>query len=543
MVTTYLLLVHAMTWILALVLLRHGFYRGRYFLHIYQQNGYKLNEYWGWLKQHWSEHVLTPTFALFNLLLVVMLFYGRELLSETTSVWVVAIFVLVWFLPVAPYTARAKKPLVVTARVKRLIVPAALLYAALIALALITVERIPSQFPDPFVLGFLLSSASLLQPFFMLLAGWIMKPVETQIQNGYIRKAKRKLAAMPDLKVVAITGSYGKTSTKFVIKTLLAERFNVCFTPGSFNTPMGITKVINNDLDVSHQILILEMGARYSGNIDELCEIARPDVSVFTNVGLAHLETFGTQENIALTKGAIIRHLSPNGTAVVNSDDFRVMSQLTRTDISVIAVGMESGRLRAENIRYDASGCHFTVVLDGLERAEVSTKLLGAHNVMNILIGFGVGLHFGLRLQTMALAASRIEPVEHRLKLKRIGVATMIDDAFNSNPVGAANAVEVLRQFTGGRRVIVTPGMVELGAIEAEENRKFGEAIGRADLDLVILVGEVRSKPILEGIRATGFSDEKIRVEASLFTANEFLHGYLREGDVVLYENDLPDLY
>lgn len=543
MYSNYLLLVHVMTWVLALVLLRHGFFRGRYFLHIYQQNGYKLNEFWSWLKQHWNEHVLTPTFALFNLLMVGMLFFGRDLLSETASVWVIAVFVLVWFIPVTPYTARAKKPLAYTARVKRLLVPAVLLSLAPVALAWITVNRIPSQFADPFVLGFLLSTTSLLQPFFMLLAGWFMKPVETQIQNGFIRQAKRKLSTMPDLKIVAITGSYGKTSTKFIMKTLLSERFNVCYTPGSFNTPMGITMVINNDLDAAHQILILEMGARYAGNIDELCEIARPDVSVFTNVGLAHLETFGSQENIAHTKGAIIRHLPSTGTAVVNSDDMWVMSQVTRTDISVIPVGLESGRLRAENIRYDAAGCHFTAILDGAERAEVTTKLLGAHNVLNILVGFGVGIHFGLRLQTMALAASRIEPVEHRLELKRIGVATMIDDAFNSNPVGAANAVEVLRQFTGGRRVIVTPGMVELGAIEAEENRKFGEAIGRADLELVILVGEERSKPILEGIRATGFSEEKIRVEASLFSANEFLRGYLQQGDVVLYENDLPDLY
>lgn len=543
MYSNYLLLVHVMTWVLALVLFRHGFFRGRYFLHIYQQNGYKLNEFWSWLKQHWNEHVLTPTFALFNLLMVGMLFFGRDLLSETASVWVIAVFVLVWFIPVTPYTARAKKPLAYTARVKRLLVPAVLLSLAPVALAWITVNRIPSQFADPFVLGFLLSTTSLLQPFFMLLAGWFMKPVETQIQNGFIRQAKRKLSTMPDLKIVAITGSYGKTSTKFIMKILLSERFNVCYTPGSFNTPMGITMVINNDLDAAHQILILEMGARYAGNIDELCEIARPDVSVFTNVGLAHLETFGSQENIAHTKGAIIRHLPSTGTAVVNSDDMWVMSQVTRTDISVIPVGLESGRLRAENIRYDAAGCHFTAILDGAERAEVTTKLLGAHNVLNILVGFGVGIHFGLRLQTMALAASRIEPVEHRLELKRIGVATMIDDAFNSNPVGAANAVEVLRQFTGGRRVIVTPGMVELGAIEAEENRKFGEAIGRADLELVILVGEERSKPILEGIRATGFSEEKIRVEASLFSANEFLSGYLQQGDVVLYENDLPDLY
>lgn len=543
MYTTYLLIVHGMVWLMALVLIRHGLYRGRFFLHRYQQSGYKLNEYWSWLKLNWNEHVLTPTFALYNVLLLAMMFLGKTTLNETASVWVLSLFAIVWFGSVAVYTARPKKPLAFTARVKRLLLPAILLFGALPVLALITVNRIASSIPDPYILAFLLASASLLQPFFILLAGWVMKPVESLIQKGFIRQAKEKLATMPDLRIVAITGSYGKTSTKFIIKTLLAERYNVCFTPGSYNTPMGITMVINNDLDASHQILILEMGARYAGNIDELCEIARPDVSVFTNVGLAHMETFGSVENVAHTKGAIIRHLPRNGTAVVNSDDIRVMSQVTRNDISVIPVGLHSGRLQAENIRYDASGCHFTAVLDGMERADVSTKLLGAHNVHNILIGFGVGLHFGLRLQTMALAASRIEPVEHRLELKRIGNAVMIDDAFNSNPVGAANAVEVLAQFNTGRRVIVTPGMVELGAIEEDENRKFGAVIGNAALDLVILVGEERSKPILEGVLSTGYPREKVRIEATLFTANEFLRGYLQDGDVVLYENDLPDLY
>lgn len=543
MYTTYLLIVHGMVWLMALVLIRHGLYRGRFFLHRYQQSGYKLNEYWGWLKLNWNEHVLTPTFALYNVVLLAMMFLGRTTLNETASVWILSLFAIVWFGSVALYTARPKKPLSFTARVKRLLIPAFLLFAGLPVLAIITVNRIPSTFPDPYVLAFLLASSSLLQPFFLFLAGWVMKPVENLIQKGFIRKAKEKLATMPDLKIVAITGSYGKTSTKFVIKTLLAERFNVCFTPGSYNTPMGITMVINNDLDASHQILILEMGARYAGNIDELCEIARPDVSVFTNVGLAHLETFGSVETIAHTKGAIIRHLPNNGTAVVNSDDMQVMSQVTRNDISVIPVGLHSGRLQAETIRYDASGCHFTAVLDGIERADVTTKLLGAHNVHNILIGFGVGLHFGLRLQTMALAASRIEPVEHRLELKRIGRAVMIDDAFNSNPVGAANAVEVLSQFTTGRRIIVTPGMVELGEIEEAENRQFGVVIGKAAIELVILVGIERSKPILEGVLSTGYPMDQVRVEPTLFTANEFLRGYLQDGDVVLYENDLPDLY
>ena len=157
-----------------------------------------------------------------------------------------------------------------------------------------------------------------------------------------------------------------------------------------------------------------------------------------------------------------------------------------------------------------------------------------------------VGRALGLRLRAMAQAAGRIEPVAHRLALRREHGVTVIDDAFNSNPVGARNAVEILGQFAdrgaAGRRVIVTPGMVELGARQHEENRAFGEHIAR-NADVVVLVGERQTAPIREGLDAAGYPPENVYVAPNLFAAQDFLQTRLRPGDVVLYENDLPDQY
>jgi UDP-N-acetylmuramoyl-tripeptide--D-alanyl-D-alanine ligase len=380
-------------------------------------------------------------------------------------------------------------------------------------------------------------------PFFILISGLFTRPVETYIQNGFKKQARKKLASMPDLKVIAITGSYGKTSTKFMIRDLLKERFNVCSTPGSYNTPMGICKVINNDLQANHQILILEMGARYEGNIQELCDIAKPDISVVTNVGVAHLETFGSQEVIAKEKGTLVDRLESGDVAVLNADDPRVSKMgRDRSEIERILVGLNTGSITASDISYNTSGMSFKVSLED-QTETFQTKLLGAHNAQNLLLAIGVAHHFGLRLKTMAIAARKIEPIEHRLELKQNGELTIIDDAFNSNPVGAKNAVEILGQFDSGKRIIITPGMVELGDIEEEENYKFGQAIGNANLDLVILVGEERVKPIQEGIRSVDSASLNVRVVNSLFEANDLIKKVAQSGDVILYENDLPDVY
>jgi UDP-N-acetylmuramoyl-tripeptide--D-alanyl-D-alanine ligase len=285
------------------------------------------------------------------------------------------------------------------------------------------------------------------------------------------------------------------------------------------------------------------MGARYEGNIQELCDIAKPDISVVTNVGVAHLETFGSQDVIAREKGTLVDNLVDGDVAILNGDDERVAKMgANRKEITRILVGLEHGSIQGSNISYDTSGMEFDVIIDG-ETERFNTQLLGAHNAQNLLLAVGVAHHFGIRLKTMALAAANIEPVEHRLELRQQGELFVIDDAFNSNPVGAKHAVEILSQFNSGQRIIITPGMVELGEIEEEENRKFGEAIGKANLDLVVLVGEERAKPILEGIKNFDSTAMNVRVVNTLFEANELVRKHAGSGDIILYENDLPDVY
>lgn len=509
---------------------------------MFQQKGYKLNEFRAWFRSRFSDNIIAPPHLFIIPLFLIEI--SRNVITDTSAAIAICIFGLFsfsWTSYMRP--KNEKKPLVITPRVKRLIVVLGLLYAGLLWFALSAGYSSVKFIPEVTIIALLLVVYDMLMPIWVMFAGWITKPIENIIQEGFKNKARKKLAAMKDLKVIAITGSYGKTSTKFVLKTLLSERFNVCYTPGSFNTPMGICKVINNDLQPNHQILILEMGARYKGNITELCNIARPHVSVITNVGKAHLETFGSVEAIAETKGELLLGLHANGTAVLNSDDSRVTSMPRRTDTKVIPAGLKTGKFKAADISYDKNGCSFSVIQEGNSPVNVSTPLLGEHNVQNILLGFAVGSHFGLRLETMALAASKLEPVEHRLELKKGPNYTIIDDAFNSNPVGARNAVDVLCQFNEGRRIIVTPGMIELGDEEYEENKAWGAYIGERDIDFTLLVGKKQTKPIYEGLISAGYPESNILVFATFFDARKWLEENRKDGDVILYENDLPDSY
>lgn len=557
----YFSIIDGLSILFSLIMARYCWVRLRFFVHMFQQVGYKHNEYWQWLREHWEKKVIPGDLALYNILLFILVL-GFEWvdfdITNTSLSLALFIWAIFWFGSVKRYKeTKVKKPLVFTARVKRLMTPVVLfnifvpgffVYWAYTGIIPFFWLAPPTYDPgyltfDVVLLVFGWVLSALLVPFTVVWGSRITKPIENYIQNGYKKQARAKLAKMPDLKVIAITGSYGKTSTKFMLNALLKERYSVCFTPGSFNTPMGICKVINNDLQSHHQILILEMGARYEGNIQELCDIAQPDISIVTNVGVAHLETFGTQEVIAYEKGKIVDNLSKGGLAVLNGDDPRVSKMgERRPDLRRFLVGLKQGELTASEISYNTSGTHFTVHFDG-EPFSFQTQLLGAHNVQNLMLAIGVAHHLDIRPKTMALATQSIEPVEHRLELKKAGDLFVIDDAFNSNPVGAKNAVEILAQFKNCRRIIITPGMIELGDIEYEENKKFGEHIGNANLDLVLLVGPERAKPILEGIQQTADSIAHVKVVNTLFEANEVARNFAIAGDVILYENDLPDSY
>lgn len=514
-----------------------------YFLHVFQLEGYKRNEYRAWVRERRGRLVFRTSHAIgLSLLAAGVLFFwlgaGRWLAGLLLFLWAVA------FASSRVYRReQQKKPLSYTPRLQRLLTTSAIL--SVLPVSIGTGLWISASAPAGvlfFLAGFWASD--FYAPRIVSLAARLMQPVEARLQEGFKDEARRTLGSRRDLTVVGITGSYGKTSTKFVVAELLRQRYNVLATPSSFNTPMGICIVVNNQLQPEHQMLVLEMGMRYPGDIAELCELAQPDIAVVTSVGVAHLETMGSIDAIAHEKAEIIRHMKQGGTAVLNADDDRVaaMAELASGRVWRVSVEGNDADITAHDISYGPEGSSFSVRDDEGEEAFFTTPLLGKHNVLNVLLGVAVGRAMGLRLRQLAHAATRLEPVEHRLQLKQEGPITVIDDAFNSNPVGARNAVEILGRFDSGRRIVVTPGMVELGERQDEENEAFGVAMA-GQVDLAILVGPRQTAPIRRGLVSQGFPEDHIQTVGSLFEARSFLKSYARPGDVVLYENDLPDQY
>lgn len=517
--------------------------RLRYFLHIFQLEGYKPSAFVDWVLERRG----TVLFRLSHKLALAELVLISVGLLFVSPFWTAVVALPAWAITFASSrlyrSERPKKPLRYTNRMQRLLGAAAVLTAAPVVTGLVIWLTGGLANLGWFLGGFLASD--FLAPFWVYVASLAMKPVESSIQAGFKRNARERLASRPELKIVSITGSYGKTSTKFIIDEILSQRFNVLASPSSYNTPMGLCIVINEMLKPEHQVLVLEMGIRHPGDMDELCRIARPDVGVVTSVGVAHLESMGSMDRIAAEKGVMIERLESDGIAVLNADDERVAAMAERAPGKVWTVSVEgnaSADIAANAITYGREGASFEVRDDTGEVRPFKTRLLGEHNVSNILLGVAVGRALGLRLRQIAYAVERLQPIEHRLQLREQGPITVIDDAFNSNPVGARNAVEILGRFNEGRRIIVTPGMIELGERQIEENRTFGEHI--ADhVDMAVLVGRQQTVPIQEGLRSKSFPDEHLRVVDSLWDAQAFLKSYLQPGDVVLYENDLPDQY
>ncbi len=553
----YFIAIEILCWVFIFVMLRHGIYRGRFLLHIFQQNGYKINEFLWWLGHHWNTILLPVPHLMLVLLAMAGRLYVQPWLTLTAITIVLIIFSLFWFLSVSRYLIKqVKKPLVFTSRMQRL----ALLFIILSIWIPVMGTRYAFDegilFPDIYLLVFAWVFADLVMPWLLLLAAILIYPLELLIQYGYKRNARKKIIAMPDLKIIAITGSYGKTSTKFLIEALLKERYKVCTSPGSYNTPMGICKVINNNLQSSDQVLILEMGARYAGNIEELCRIASPYIAVITNVGVAHLESFGSQKAIAETKGALLNYLKPGDSAVLNGDDKQVRQMAVRKDIEVLFAGLseQQNHLIARKVIYDERGCSFEMcyfqkspvsdkVFGAGSSEHITMSLLGEHSIQNALLAAGTALRMGLRLPTIKLALQKVKPIEHRLELKKQNGVLILDDAFNSNPTGAKNAVSVLSSFKTGRKYVVTPGMIELGDRQDMENRQFGLWMSKHPPDHIFLVGKNQTRPIYEGLKEGGYGDDRITIVDHLFEANDQLKDRLKEGDVVLYENDLPDSY
>ena len=515
----------------------------RYNLHMFQLNGYKNGEHIHWLKKNVSRQYLLILIGISCILSMCLPGIVTLFLQAAC-----ALICMKYYLYLKK--TNTKKKLVYTARVKRLILTDSILVILLLVLTgvFLGVGRIAGAF----------AILTTLQIIALVIVNWINRPVEGMINQHYINDAKKKLRSVPDLTVIGVTGSYGKTSVKYYLDTLLKEHFEVLITPESYNTPMGVVKTIRSSLKPSHQIFICEMGARHVGDIKEICDIVHPEHGIITSVGPQHLETFFNMDNIVNTKFELADALPEVGLLFLNGDNEYIRNHSgkyknkifyttgewakARELESQIEEGEVSQYYQTGDVKLSRTGTEFTVTAPDGEKETFQMRLLGEHNVINVAGAVAVANTLGIPLKQLKVPVRRIQPVAHRMQLLERGNYTIIDDAFNSNPVGSRAAVETLKQFEGVR-ILITPGMVELGEKEEEYNYKFGTYAADC-CDYILLVGEKHTAPIHKGVLESGFSQERCRVFEKLEDALSFAYSIKAEGHkFILLENDLPDNY
>ncbi len=509
-------------------------------LQMLQQNSYRPRRYARWLRGEVAD--------VSRIVDVLMTLVAVGFVTTRWGAWAMAAVALtaLWK-GVRELGVRSKKPLVFTSRAVRLYAVGLALMAA--GVAAVWLWAGPDLAPGAAMM------MAVLAPGAACLAVWILWPVEAAINRWYVNDARRILRSMPRLTVIGITGSYGKTSTKHYLHRILSERFSVVMTPGSYNTTLGVVRTIREHLRPHTEVLIVEMGAKQPGDIAEICDLVHPRIGIVTAVGEQHLESFKTIDNVRRTKFELVDALPPDGVAILNNDFEQIADRLVTNVARVYRYAsspdVSGAAYHIVDVHYGRGETTFAIGGPGgnghggtgCAPERFTTRLVGIHNLSNILAGYIAGGVLGMTEGEMRHAIASIEQVEHRLQIRHTpGGVTIIDDAFNSNPHGAAMALDVLAGFTDGRRIVVTPGMIELGARQHHHNRELGRHMART-CDLAVVVGTHNRESIIEGLRDKGFPEEKIYTASDFNDASRHVGTITRPGDTILYENDLPDTF
>jgi len=514
--------------------LMHMIWKIRKCMHILQLNSYQTDRYLRWMMRNmllftWMDLLPAASIPI----------YAYNGIAVWAIVWIICCISIMILHRLREQ--QEKKPLTMTDRVRRMWLTIAIFFVIpILALNL----RVDTNSPAlVFASLIALSTTSILAALLLALANIVNGPMERAIQSYYIRDAKRILALMPSLRVIGITGSCGKTTTKEILGHILSEKYYTLVTPASYNTTMGVVRTIREQLKPVHEVFVVEMGARRSGDIADICQLVAPEFGIITTITEQHLETFKTIDNIVRTKLELVDYLPKEGLAVLNGDDERIRNHKTTCHQILFGLDADNYDFCASNITANSEGSSFTITRKGKEQQLFRTRLLGKHSILNILAATSVACEMGISLADAARAVHRLRPTEHRLELRKTsGSITILDDSYNSNPVGAIAALDVLASFRGYTKVLLTPGMVELGDRESYHNKAFGYAAAKI-CDLVILVGPQRTIPIRDGLKEGLFPSEKIHEARNLNDALDIMHSALPDNSIVLIENDLPDDY
>ncbi len=515
-------------------------FEGYKFLQVIQLSGYHTRGYFDWLKGSGGAYVgrlaIVVVLSLACMLVTNVILDNYSDYLGYLGLIFYCLFSYIYIINV--HLAPKKTPLKLTNRMNRANI---LMYILCFIFTFGLI--ILSSLYLPFLRFGIIAITPLILPILVPFVHWMLKPLEAGINKGYVRRAEKKLAQFPNLIKIGITGSFGKTSTKNFLATILSEKYSVCATPFNFNTPTGITKTVLQNLTLGHQVFIAEMGARQQGDIQELCEIVEPKYGILTSIGAQHIATFKSLENVKRTKMELPKYLGTKGFCVFNIDSPAVAEILPQSDCRKCTVSINGpADIFATDIVTSSEGTRFTLHMDK-KTLECSTKLLGLHNIDNLLLCVALARELGLSDQQILSGISKVAPVEHRLQLINAenGV-TILDDTYNASIEGSQRALEVLEMFEGRRKIVITPGLVELGTMERLENYNFGKRISKV-ANIVIIVNKSNYLSIRQGLLDSGFDETKIYEAENLFATQEIMKQILLSGDVILWENDLPDNY
>lgn len=514
---------------------------GYKFLQILQLSDYKLAGYIEWAKD-------TKAKYLGRILSLVFLSLAWSLVINAclTRYWE-----YISFLSIIPYVilsiifrinimnAKKKTPLKSTYRMARLVTTLFIICA----LASFGLLRLSDVLP-PYLHETLITISPLLLVFLVPIAHIINYPGEELNKLRHIKIAKHTLKKYPYLIKIGITGSYGKTSTKYILNSILSSKYNVCMSPHSFNTAMGLCQVVDKYLEPYHEVLITEMGANTCGDIAFLCNMIEPQMGIITGVGNQHLRTFYSRNNIKNTKYELVKHIEQkeNGFMVFNGDNeiTKEFYDKCKCEKVIVSTQDKSCTVYANNINLTTQGASFNLVYDKKEYP-CYTNLVGMHNIQNILMATALAIKLEVPMNKIIKSISELKPTAHRLEVKQVNDYNIIDDSFNCSIEGYRSALNVLKLYKG-KKIIITPGLVELGIEEKEANKTFGKELSEI-CDICVVVNQANSNEIIQGIQSNEKSKTIIVQALNLDDAKIKVNEYIEKDCCILFENDLPDNY
>jgi UDP-N-acetylmuramoyl-tripeptide--D-alanyl-D-alanine ligase len=503
------------------------------YLHIFQQDEYDGARFVRWLVATGSVDKKL-SLALLGLGGVMLLIGGLG--ARLCTALPAALFIAVAIREADP-RRQAKKPLVLTARAKRIFAVAlTIAIASGAAVACVGANAALFILPVQFL------------PIDLVVANLVLVPFEARIQQTFWREAHDKVTKLSPV-VIGITGSYGKTSVKHILGHILEAASRVLITPGSVNTPMGIARIVRERLRAEHRYFVVEMGAYGPGSIARLCRLAPPTLGLITAIGKAHFERFKSLDTVARTKFELAEAVAGrHGTLITCEPVLGFAAARTfadaHPDMMVICGERPGLALELISIRQERDGLAVAVVWHGT-RYDLVAPLFGSHQGWNVALAFAAACTLGIDPETVRLALRSTPQIAHRLEVRKLSEGSIvIDDAYNANPVGFAAALDLVASLKAppGRTILITPGMVELGAAHDEEHARLGrKAAGM--IDVLLPVAPDRIGAFVAAFRQSAGPAVTVVPCANFAAAKGWLAANQRAGDVVLIENDLPDLY